>query len=169
MENSRCYWFYFINEKIQVWIPDARISDSCNSFVPFHSTMLPLEKREEITVLFIYLSRCDDCFSNLMLDLSWMFHMIGFDVVINLITLREKKMVLASPMRMYDTQKISLDWESGQLEFKTWLFIYQSSFDFQSLHFLNYKIRKFNLPHRVIMITRSFCSKTEVIITIIPL
>lgn len=50
--------------------------------------------------------------------------MIGFDVVINLITLREKKMVLASPMRMYDTQKISLDWKSDQLGFKTWLFIY---------------------------------------------
>lgn len=44
--------------------------------------------------------------------------MIGFDVVINLITLR-KKMVLASPMRECDTGKTSLQWKSVQLGFKT--------------------------------------------------
>lgn len=48
MGNNKCYWFYFINKKIQVETLDVGISDLYHGFMPFHSIMLPLEKRKKV-------------------------------------------------------------------------------------------------------------------------
>lgn len=48
MGNNKCYCFYFINKKIQVETLDVGISDLYHGFMPFHSIMLPLEKRKKV-------------------------------------------------------------------------------------------------------------------------